>query len=64
LKAAEIIKKFIKKNPIIFHIQKELVDENKELIDITAGAVINAEILKERRKREKEMAEMREFYHE
>jgi hypothetical protein len=45
----------------ILHIQKVMGDENKKLIDTTAGVAINAQTFAERRKEEKEMGKMREF---
>lgn len=56
--AIEIITKLVNKQPIVLQIQSELVDEDKDLIDTTAGAAVNEEIKKLEEKYKKDIADV------
>lgn len=55
--ALGLIEFLLGNNPIPLNIQKQLVDEDKPLINTDAGAQMNAELIKERKKHREELAE-------
>ena len=59
--AHTIIRKIVKSDPIVLQIQRELVDEGKDITDTAAGESINEEL---RKQIEKHMAELKEVREE
>ena len=58
--AYNILREIMKNQPVVLQIQKELVDENKDIIDTDAGGTINKEIRDLIKKHEQELKEIRD----
>ena len=56
----DIIRKIVKNHPEVLQIQRELVDEHKDIIDTTAGAAVNRELSEEIRRHRARLKELRE----
>ena len=62
--ALRIVRSIMANHPRALQIQKELVDENKDLLQTAAGAELNSELLAERRKKDAELAEVKRLQEE
>ena len=58
--AHNIIRKIAKNHPVVLQIQRELVDERKDIIDTTAGDSINRELKEQIRRHQTELNNIRE----
>ena len=58
--AHNIIRKIAKNHPVVLQIQRELVDERKDIIDTTAGDSINRELKEQIRRHQTELNDLRE----
>ena len=58
--AHTIIRKTMKSDPIVLQIQRELVDEGKDITDTAAGESINGELGKQIERHKAELRELRE----
>ena len=58
--AYNILRRVMKNHPVVLQIQRELVDEHKDIVDTDAGATINREIRDLIEKREKEFKDIRD----
>ena len=58
--AHNIIQKILRKHPAALQIQRELVDERKDIVDTAAGKTIKLELEEQIRRREAELREVRE----
>ena len=58
--AHEILRRIIKNRPAVLQIQRELVDEGKDIVDTAAGESINEELKEQIRRHQKELKELRE----
>ena len=59
--AHDILRKIVKNHPAVLQIQRELVDERKDIIDTMAGESINAELKAQIRRHQAELKEHREM---
>ena len=55
-----IIRKIMKNHPVVLQIQRELVDENKDIRDTAAGETINEELKELIRRHQKELNQVRD----
>ena len=62
--ALRIVRSIMANHPRSLQIQRELVDEHKNLLQTAAGAELNAELLAERRTKDAELAEMKRLQEE
>ena len=58
--AHDILRKIVKNHPVVLQIQRELVDERKDIIDTAAGDSINAELKAQIRRHQADLKELRE----
>lgn len=58
--AHDIIRMIMKNRPVVLQIQRELVDEHKDIIDTAAGEAINKELNEQIRKHKVELKEIQE----
>ena len=58
--AYDIIRSIMRNRPITLQIQQELVDEHKDIVDTSAGAVINKEFNEQIRRHQAELKEVQE----
>ena len=58
--AHDIIRKIMKNRPVALQIQRELVDEHKDIVDTAAGGVINQELKEQIRKHQVELRMVQE----
>ena len=58
--AHDIIRRIIDNHPVVLQIQRELVDERKDISDTTAGETINRELKEQVRRYQAELRELRE----
>ena len=58
--AQNIIRSIMKNQPIVLQIQQELVDEHRDIVDTSAGAVINKELNEQIRRHQAELKEVQE----
>ena len=58
--AHDIIRKMIKNRPVILQIQRELVDDHKDIIDTAAGESINKELKEQIKRHQAELKEVQE----
>ena len=58
--AHDILRRIIKNRPAVLQIQRELVDEGKDIVDTAAGESINEELKEQIRRHQKELKELRE----
>ncbi|TFK23615.1 P-loop containing nucleoside triphosphate hydrolase protein [Coprinopsis marcescibilis] len=56
--ARDILRDIIKNKPLVLQIQREIVDENKDILQTAAGEELNKDLLEQLRKHEEEMAKM------
>lgn len=56
--AIDIIWKLVGQEPVLLQIQEELVDQNKDLVDTSAGSAVDAEIKKLEKKYREELEEV------
>lgn len=57
--ATMIVRGFINKRPEVLQIQTELVEQDKKLIDTTAGTTVNAEAIRVEKKYQEELSQIR-----
>lgn len=60
LSAHDIIRRFINKEPKVLQIQTELVEQQRKLIDTTAGVTVNEETLRVEKKYQDELVKIRQ----
>ena len=58
--AHDIIRRIIDNHPVVLQIQRELVDERKDISDTAAGETINRELKEQVRRYQAELRELRE----
>ena len=58
--AHDIIRRIMKNRPVTLQIQRELVDEHKDIVDTAAGGVINKELKEQIRKHQVELRMVQE----
>ena len=58
--AHDILRRIVKNQPVVLQIQRELVDECKDLIDTAAGQSISQELKEQIRRHQKELKDLRE----
>lgn len=58
--ARNILRAIVNNRPLSLRIQREIVDEKKDISQTAAGAELNRELLLQREKHEKEMRQLRE----
>ena len=58
--AHDIIRRIIKNQPIALQIQRELIDERKDIADTAAGEAVNEELNRQIRRHQAELKEVRE----
>ena len=58
--AHDIIRRIMKNRPVALQIQRELVDEHKDIVDTAAGGVINQELKEQIRKHQVELRMVQE----
>ena len=58
--AHDVIRKIVKNHPFALQIQRELVDEQKDIGDTAAGEVVDRELEEEMRKSQEEMRKPQE----
>lgn len=58
--AHEVIRRIMNNHPLVFQIQRELVDEHKDISNTAAGEAINAELNEAKRRHEAEMKKVQE----
>ena len=58
--AHDIIRGIMKNHPLVLQIQRELVDEHKDIIDTAAGDSVNQELKAQIKRHQKELQELRE----
>lgn len=58
--AIAVLRHIIKNKPIVLQIQRELVDEKKDISETGAGAEINRELMEQIRKHRQELTEVKE----
>ena len=57
--AHEIIRKIMKNHPVVLQIQREIVDERKDIIDTAAGDSINKELKEQIKRHQAQLKELR-----
>lgn len=62
--ALAIVRSIMRNHPTALQIQKELVDDHKDLLQTEAGAELNAEVLAERQKADEAIAETKRLQEE
>ena len=55
-----IIRRILKNHPVALRIQKEVVDENKDIIDTAAGEAVSEELNKQMKKHQAELKKVQE----
>ena len=58
--AHEIIRRIVKNRPVVLQIQRELVDEHKDIADTAAGEAINRELNEQMRRHRAELKKVEE----
>ena len=58
--AHDIIRGIMKKNPLVLRIQRELVDQHKDIADTAAGKIVNGELDEQTGRHQAELREVRE----
>jgi enoyl-CoA hydratase/carnithine racemase len=58
--AQAIIKRLLDNNPLVLQIQREIVDENKDISQTSAGTELNKELAAEMERHRKEMLDLQE----
>ena len=58
--AHDIIRRIIKEDPVVLQIQRELVDEHKEIGDTAAGEIVNRELNEQMRRQQHELEKLQE----
>ena len=58
--AHDILRKIVKNHPVVLQIQRELVDERKDIIDTAAGELIDKELRDRIKRYQKELKELQE----
>ena len=58
--AQDIIRMIMKNQPLVLQIQRELVDEHKDIVDTAAGEAVNRELNKQIRRHQAELKEIQE----
>ena len=58
--AHDIIRRVMENHPVVLKIQQELVDEQKDIVDTSAGEVVNQELNDQIKRHEAELKEVQE----
>ena len=58
--AHDIIRLILKNRPVVLQIQRELVDEHKDIVDTAAGEAVNKELNEQIKRHQKELKEVQE----
>ena len=58
--AQDIIRMIMKNRPVVLQIQRELVDEHKDIVDTAAGEAVNRELNQQIRRHQAELKEVQE----
>ena len=58
--AQDIIRMIMKNRPVVLQIQRELVDEHKDIVDTAAGEAVNQELNEQIRRHQAELKEVQE----
>ena len=58
--AHDILRKIMGNHPVVLQIQRELVDERKDIINTAAGELLNQELRKQIKRHQRELMELRE----
>ncbi|KAF9645063.1 hypothetical protein BDM02DRAFT_3156987 [Thelephora ganbajun] len=56
----DVIRQIMNNHPVVLQIQRELVDEHKDITNTAAGEVINAELIEEKKRQEAELKKAQE----